>query len=34
MIKVKSLHKYCPGATRTGFSPKFIVDAKVKNSVF
>ena len=28
MIKVKSLHKYWPAATRNDFSPKFIVETK------
>ena len=32
--KVKSLYKYCAAATGTGSSPKFILDAKVENSVF
>ena len=32
--KVKSLYKYCAAATGTAFSPKFILDAKVQNSVF
>ena len=31
--KVKSLQKYCPAATGIEFSPKFILDAKVQNSV-
>ena len=30
--KIKSLHRYCPVATETTFSPKFILDAKVPNS--
>ena len=34
MIKIKSLRKYCPAATGTAFSPKFILDAEVQNSVF
>ena len=32
--KVKYLHKYCPPAPGTAFSPKFILDTKVKNNVF
>ena len=32
--KVQSLHTYCPAAIRTAFSPKFVLDVKVKNSVF
>ena len=32
--KVKSLHRYCPVATGTALSPTFILDAKVKNSIF
>ena len=33
-IKVKSLLKYCLAGTRTAFSPKLILDAKVQNIVF
>ena len=32
--KVKSLYKYCAAASGTALSPKFILDAKVQNSVF
>ena len=32
--KEKSLHKYCPAATRPAFSPKFILEVKVQNSIF
>ena len=32
--KVRSVHGYCPVATGTAFSTKFILDAKMKNSVF
>ena len=32
--KIKYLHKYCPAATGTGFSPKFILDVEVQNSGF
>ena len=30
--KVKTLDNYCPAATGTAFSPKFVIDAKVQNS--
>ena len=32
--KVKPLHKYCPAAAGTAFSRKFILDAKVQDSIF
>ena len=32
--KIKSPLKYCLAATGTAFSPKFILDAKVQNSIF
>ena len=32
--KIKYLHNYCPAATGTTSTPKFIFDAKVKNRVF
>ena len=32
--KVKFLHKYCPAATGTAFSPKFILDATVQKQCF
>ena len=33
-MKVKSFLKYCPAVTGAAYSPKFILDAKVQNSVF
>ena len=32
--KEKYFHKYWPDATGKGFSPKFILDARVQDSVF
>ena len=34
VIKVKSLHQYCPTGTQTASGLEFIVDAKAQNSVF
>ena len=30
--KVKPLHKYCPATMETGFSTKFLLDAKMQKS--
>lgn len=32
--EIKPLHRYCPTATGTSVSIKFVLEVKVKNSVF